>query len=309
MGDDYIVPPLGGRSMPPGLPSKNIGSSRYFIALFIFGLYPVWLGMVLPRILGGLPADSEGDSVTPGPALGSDSSDLLYASLEGLILFGVFVFLAWQFSKFSRVGIGWKWPDVIGIGETVNKFFKSILWGVLWSIALRIGVAIVAILGVFVLALFTEINEEKIQDLAPNVESLIDKDSLAEDKTYLLLNLTLISFVVAGFREELWRGITIFLMFKCFPGLSQWKYGKLFVISIIAVCFGLGHLPQGPVGVIMTTLLGFGLGLIQIHHRSIWEATMAHGFFNAASFYMMHALPEIMDKLDSLEESSGLFLL
>jgi membrane protease YdiL (CAAX protease family) len=61
-----------------------------------------------------------------------------------------------------------------------------------------------------------------------------------------------------------------------------------------AVVFGAGHLTQGFLAVGLTGLLGLGLGVIIVAHRSIWPAVLAHGFFNATSLAL---LPWVADKL------------
>jgi len=44
----------------------------------------------------------------------------------------------------------------------------------------------------------------------------------------------------------------------------------------------------------MTTLLGFGLGVIMVLHRSIWPAVIAHGMFDATSLAL---LPWLVEKM------------
>jgi membrane protease YdiL (CAAX protease family) len=64
----------------------------------------------------------------------------------------------------------------------------------------------------------------------------------------------------------------------------------LAAVTIAALVFGLGHLPQGWGGVAVTAAMGLGLGLIMVLHRSIWEAVLAHGFFNATTFGLLYLL-------------------
>jgi membrane protease YdiL (CAAX protease family) len=54
--------------------------------------------------------------------------------------------------------------------------------------------------------------------------------------------------------------------------------------------FGSGHTVQGALGVCATTLLGLGLGGIMLWRRSIWEAVIAHGFFDASTFLALYFL-------------------
>jgi hypothetical protein len=51
----------------------------------------------------------------------------------------------------------------------------------------------------------------------------------------------------------------------------------------------------------LTGLLGVMLGTIMIFHRSIWEAVLAHGFFNATSFLAMHLLFKYPDWPERLQ--------
>jgi membrane protease YdiL (CAAX protease family) len=80
------------------------------------------------------------------------------------------------------------------------------------------------------------------------------------------------------------------------------RAGQIFGMGVAAVFFGIAHLRMGVLAVGMTAVLGFGLGLIMVWHRSIWPAVLAHGFFNAATFAL---LPWLMEKLPQLEKSLG----
>jgi membrane protease YdiL (CAAX protease family) len=44
-------------------------------------------------------------------------------------------------------------------------------------------------------------------------------------------------------------------------------------------------------------LLGLGLGLIMVFHRSIWPAVLAHGFFDATSMALIPWAMELMRNL------------
>ena len=78
------------------------------------------------------------------------------------------------------------------------------------------------------------------------------------------------------------------------------------MVVIVALIFGIGHLPQGIMGVLLTSVLGVGLGFLQIWHKSIWEATMAHGFFNATSFLLMaYGVDDLIKELN--EQAPALF--
>jgi membrane protease YdiL (CAAX protease family) len=99
-----------------------------------------------------------------------------------------------------------------------------------------------------------------------------------------------VSFVVAGLREELWRAVVFAGLLRWRPRWNESVRGRLLMISLAAVIFGFGHLPQGWAGVGLTAMLGAGLGAILLFHRSLWMAVLAHGFFDAASFIFLRLL-------------------
>jgi membrane protease YdiL (CAAX protease family) len=54
---------------------------------------------------------------------------------------------------------------------------------------------------------------------------------------------------------------------------------------------------MGSVAAFMAGLLGLGLGLIMVLHRSIWPAVLAHGFFDATSMALIPWGIEMMKHL------------
>jgi membrane protease YdiL (CAAX protease family) len=127
----------------------------------------------------------------------------------------------------------------------------------------------------------------------------VDVQTLASDPVYLGLVFTLVSFVVAGLREELWRAGVLAGLGTLFPRQFGGLAGRFVAVAAAAVIFGLGHLPQGWGGVVVTAGLGLGLGTVMVLHRSIWEAVFAHGFFNATSFAL---LPLVADRLAGMPQ-------
>jgi membrane protease YdiL (CAAX protease family) len=47
----------------------------------------------------------------------------------------------------------------------------------------------------------------------------------------------------------------------------------------------------------MTGLLGFGLGVIMVLHRSIWPAVIAHGMFDATSLALIPWMLEMLNEI------------
>jgi len=170
--------------------------------------------------------------------------------------------------------------------------------GVGYSIALRIlgGFVLVGII-LFVVALHLATPQE-IKDFLslnrPNLERLVDISALRNNPLYYWLTLTFVSFVLAGLREELWRSAFIAGLRGLWPRTFGSRWGEIRAVVLASVLFGSAHLSQGLLGVCNAALLGLGLGLIMIFHRSIWPAVIAHGVFDATS---MALLPWVWQKL------------
>ena len=102
-----------------------------------------------------------------------------------------------------------------------------------------------------------------------------------------MLTLTLVSFVTAGLREELWRAGTLAGMRALWPRKFRSRTGERSAVALIALAFGAAHLPMGILAAAAAGLLGLFLGIVLIVHRSIWPAVFAHGFFDATSFALI----------------------
>jgi len=164
--------------------------------------------------------------------------------------------------------------------------------GLGYSVLFRLGLGILlatAVAGKAILLSLQGKSIDSLEGFRPQIENMLDPVAL-RDPVYLILATTVVSFVVAGLREELWRA-------ALFAGLARWRHGlletrrgQIGVSLLAAVVFGIGHLPQGWSGVVLTGTLGFGLGLILLIHRSLWVAVLAHGFFNATSFVLLRVV-------------------
>lgn len=132
---------------------------------------------------------------------------------------------------------------------------------------------------------------ESFKDFAannrPDVETLIDVDAMRNNPVYYWLTITVVSFVVGGLREELWRSAFLAGMKGVWPRLFGTVAGKVLAVIICAIFFGLAHIPMGPVAVCLAGFIGVGLGLIMIFHNSIWPAVFAHGLFDATSMALL----------------------
>jgi len=122
---------------------------------------------------------------------------------------------------------------------------------------------------------------------SPDVEAIVDVTALRENPVYFWLTVTFVSFVVAGLREELWRSAFLGGMRALWPRCFGSRGGQIAAAAIASVSFGLGHLGMGPLAAGMAALLGLGLGLIMVLHRSIWPAVIAHGMFDATTLALL----------------------
>lgn len=248
---------------------------RRIAALILLTTY-----VLLPAFLG-LAREGTDETLLPDSVRGV----LMLCGVE-LTLFGIAFGAATGLARFHPNdlllrwrGGWWIWPRALG-----------------WSIALRLGVGILLALS---LAFIQLARHEPLADLEgarPKIEAMVNVSAL-HDPVYLVLMVTLVSFVLAGLREELWRIGMVSLLGSLAPRAFGGKWGPWLALVPVAILFGLGHTPQGWVGVAATTVLGLGLGAIMLLHRSLWDAVLAHGFFNATTFallpWLAHLIPQL----------------
>jgi membrane protease YdiL (CAAX protease family) len=270
-------PPL---PVPPVVAASPVKPWRWWIHLLLIAAYPILIGVA-----------GMGGSEAQGPALSSDAKGLLIVCTVQMVIFGVVFGLAWFASRASRDDLLWRWrggfwPVPLGIG---------------YSVALRMAVGLIAVLvvGVFVITQGVKLAEIQEYILAnrPDVEAVVDVPAMRQNPVYFWLTLTVVSFVVAGFREELWRVAMLAGLKALWPRVFGSRAGQLGAAAVAAVIFGFGHWGQGPLAVVLTGLLGFGLGAIMVLHRSIWPAVIAHGMFDATSLAL---IPWVLEKLERL---------
>ena len=273
---DPPVVPVSPATALATAPRPPVKAWRWWIHLFLIAAYPLLIGIL------GLGGEAD------GPALQSDARGLLLVCAEQMLVFGVIFGVAWVASRASKEELLWKWrggllPIPLGIG---------------YSVALRLAVGLFAAFVVVILLLTRVFTLPQLQEFVmanrPDIESVVDIPAMRQNPVYYWLTLTVVSFVVAGFREELWRVAFIAGMKGIAPRVFSSKRGQFGAVAIAAVIFGFGHLGQGPLAVVLTGILGFGLGAIMVFHRSIWPAVIAHGMFDATSLALIPWLMEII---------------
>lgn len=248
---------------------------RSLVAFALLGLY-----VMLPAVLG-LAQQGSNQAILPGTTRGV----LLLCGIELTLFAAAFGLAAWL-ARFRSPELylatpvrWWIWPRAIG-----------------WSVALRLGVGMLLAGSIVLTQLVRGQPLNDLDGLRPKVEAMVDVAAL-NDPVYLAVMLTLVSFILAGLREELWRAGMISLLGRLAPSWFGGRWGPWFALIPVAILFGLGHTPQGWVGVLATTVLGFGLGAIMLYHRSLGDAVLAHGFFNATTFAILPKLAHLIPQL------------
>ncbi len=273
---------------PPPLPEVAPRSVwRWAAMLIILAAYPLMLEGIRKVIDRAMPMSSGEGTMLPADTLG-----LVLACGENLGMFGLWFAVAWLF---GRPG----WDD---LQARVRRPWLTLILGAAWSVGLRIIVLLLVVVAMLVVVAFNggaSITPDSIQSMRPQVEKLIDFEAL-RNPVYLLLTLTLVSFVLAGLREELWRAGMLAAILRLLPEGWRGRRGQVLAVVVTSIIFGLAHLPQGWGGVVLTGFLGLGLGAVMLFHRSLWVAVLAHGFFDATTFFFLwfldrfHLLDEVL---------------
>jgi membrane protease YdiL (CAAX protease family) len=265
--------PAAPSESPAPIPTTTVRPTprwRWVIHLFVVGTYPA-LGLFF-RATGRL---------QQGPALSENVRGLLLVSALELIFFSLFFAVACLISHASREQLMWRW----------RPGWWVIPLGLGYSIALRIGLVLIAVAVVAVLAATQTVTPEKVQEYVnanrPDVEALVSVPAMRSNPLYFWLTITLVSFVVAGIREEMWRAGTLAAMRAIWPRTFGSRLGQCLAITLIAVAFGAMHLRMGVLAAVGAGVLGLLLGLIIILHKSIWPAVIAHGLFDATTLALL----------------------
>lgn len=249
-------------------PAQN--RSRWRIHLILI------TGYILAAGLLGL-----GRSGTHTAALSRTVGGLILVCTRELLVFGLVFGLACFSSRASRDELLIRW----------RGSFQPVLWGVGYSVALRLALAFLLIAVGIGLVATRVMSLDSFKEFSsihrPGVETIVDLAAMRNSPAYFWLTLTLVSFVVAGLREELWRSAFLAGMKALWPQRFGTRFGQVIAVVICAMVFGFGHLAMGWFAVCLAGLLGIGLGLIMIVHGSIWPAVIAHGMFDATTMAML----------------------
>jgi membrane protease YdiL (CAAX protease family) len=271
-------------SAPPVIhEAKPISRVRWAIHLILITSYLLIVAVV------GL-----GRNKPQEPALSHTATGLLLVCAVELLSFGLFFGLAWLASRASRDDLLLRWRMNV----------MPVLLGAGYSIGLRVAVGLVTAVISIALIAARVMTADSLQDFMlknrPGIENAVDVAALRDNPAYLWLTLTVVSFVVAGLREELWRSSFLAGMKAVWPRQFGSTLGQVCAVVIASIIFGLAHVSMGVLAALMAGLLGLCLGLIMVFHRSIWPAVFAHGFFDATSMALIPYALELMKHLPKL---------
>jgi membrane protease YdiL (CAAX protease family) len=249
-----------------------------------------WTHLVLiAGYLGVSGAPGWARGATGAPALSHSPGRLMLVGAITLAIFGCVFALAWLASRASRDDLLLRW----------RGGFWTVPIGLGYSVALRVMLAVVGVPILAVLVLARVLTAEALQRLVPRVDALLDISAMRHDPLYFWLTVTFVSFVMAGLREELWRSAFLAGLRALWPQRFGSRAGQVAAVLIVAMVFGLAHITMGLFAACAAGLLGLGLGLIMVLHRSIWPAVLAHGAFDATS---MALIPWAMEQLHRLRQ-------
>lgn len=259
---------------------------RWGIHLLLIAAYPL--------LIGALGWRSRGSAA--GPVLSTSAAGLLLASAFELVFFGLFFGGAWLASRASRDDLLLRW----------RGGFWTVPVGLGYSVLLRLALGIVVTFAGAVLVAARVLTPDSLQHFfsanRPDVGAIVDIPALRENPVYFWLMVSFVSFILGGLREELWRSGFLGGMRVLWPDRFGSRAGQIAAAAIAAVIFGFGHLTQGWFAVGLAALLGFGLGVIIVLHRSIWPAVFTHGMFDATSLAL---LPWVMQQMQHAGKSFG----
>ena len=273
------LPPTASPPVPLPTPSTP-NRVRWWIHLIIISALPIAAAVM-----------SSSDTAYRGPALGHSVRGLLITCAFQLLFFGLIFGLSWLASRASCDDLLMRWRGGVWV----------LPLGIGYSIAMRLALAMVVTVVVLCSLLFHLTTQDQLphffESHGPDIDAIVDTSALRNDPAYFWLNITFVSFIVAGFREELWRSAFLAGLRSLWPRAFGSSIGQLGGVAIAAIFFGAAHLRQGLLASALMGLVGFGLGVIMVLHRSIWPAVIAHGCFDAVSFAL---LPAVAERLHSI---------
>lgn len=287
--DAAIPPPVLSECRTPAPPPLDPPPARLWRRA---GMLAVLLGMVilplaLPWMLRLSTVDSPGETALPGTVGG-----LLAVVGENLVASGVLLGLAFVVGR----------PRRSELWMRRESSWVAAAFGAGWSIALRALLMVIVgiVVGVVMLRSGGKGADAVLEHLKPKVENLLPFAAL-RDPLYVALLATVVSFILAALREELWRAGMLAALCSLLPRQWSTRQRQWTALGLTSVAFGAAHVTLGAAGMVEAGILGVGLGAIMLAHRSFWTAFWAHGFFDATTFLALW----LVVKLNLLQSLTG----
>ena len=165
----------------------------------VLASYPLAVGLASSRLREGNAA----------PALASDFLGLMLTVLQTYVFFGFFFGVAWIASRANatQLLLDWKngWSNLLlglGYGVAMQVVVRIIIVGILLA---AVAITLVAQGGPFTMQSIQDAALQFAQQYRPKTENLVDGAALVSNPLYFLGMMTIVSFLMAGFTEELWR--------------------------------------------------------------------------------------------------------
>ena len=189
---------------------------RWWVHLLVIGIYPL-LGLFV-----------HSGHAMRGPVLSSTARGLLTVSTVEIILFALVFTLGWLASRASSEELLLHW----------RPGWWVVPLGIVYSIAIRFVLGLIVMIGGIFLVITRVFSTETLQQFVdtnrPKVEALVSVSALEHNSSYFWLMVSVVSFVVAGLREELWRAATLAAFRKLWPKPFASPTGQYFAVALIA---------------------------------------------------------------------------
>lgn len=217
-----------------------------------------WIDIILALLLVGV----SGVAISLMVAFIGRQQILLSLVLQGLaVLAGLRLLLAMR-------GQGWRH---IGLQTMTSKVFSRTLVALLSCIGANI---------MFTAIIFAS-NPQLLQEHMDQLQVI----ATVLSKETPFIGIVAMMFFVGIYEEITARG---FLLNRCRTALGgQWA-----PIILSSFLFGLGHLYQGTIGVLQTTLFGIVLAALTLRWGTLWPAIFAHAILNSFSLAILQRIAE-----------------
>jgi membrane protease YdiL (CAAX protease family) len=122
-----------------------------------------------------------------------------------------------------------------------------------------------------------------------------------------LVVMLVVVWTVAAFGEEmLFRGVLMNSLADLLRPRAGARLGWALALVVTSAVVGAGHAHYGPAGVIITGVLGAGLGLVYlVARRNLWAPILTHGLFDTVAFVALYVSLNRPEPVSSLLGNPG----